>query len=354
MVATYNKYGKSTLVTIDIIKEKWDYLQLPLDDITSDALWPISRNSFLVIGGGVTTPRALYRIDLDPEVTMWKLRESSSGSFPAAIFSKPEHILFPTSNNVAAHGYFHPPHSLRFQGPESTSPPLIVSPHGGPTGHYYPGLSLETQYWTSRGFAVLLLNYRGSSGHGGAYRTSLQGKWGIFDTEDAVNAVKYLSSQGKIDGSRVGIRGGSSGGYVVLQAICNFPTVFAGATSLYGISHLRSLIEETHKFESHYAERLLFQPGMSEKERATIVEERSPLNHVDHIQSPLLLLHGSIDKVVPLQQSEKIKDALISRGGMAKLVVFEGEGHGFRLAKNRLTALEEERKWWRKTLVRDT
>jgi dipeptidyl aminopeptidase/acylaminoacyl peptidase len=252
-----------------------------------------------------------------------------------------------------AHGFFFPPYNQNFRGPENTLPPLIVNSHGGPTGHFSPGLSLETQYFTSRGYAVILVNYRGSSAHGGPYRDALNSKWGLYDTDDMAYAVKCLASQGKVDASRAGIRGGSAGGYAVLQSITQFPEAFAGAVSNYGISSLKGLIDETHKFESLYMDNLLFTPGMSEEDRTKVVRERSPINYADRIKTPLLLLHGSVDKVVPPGQSEMIRDTILSRNGTTKMVVFEGEGHGFRQAKNRMTALEEEEAWWRKTLVRN-
>ena len=150
IVATYTKYGKSTLILIDNIKKTWKDLQLPLDDITSDAIRPLSSSSFLVIGRGVTTTKALYRVDLYPKVVIKKLRDSSSVSFPASIFSKPEHIRFPTSNNkTEAHGYFHAPYNPRFHGPNDSLPPLIISSHGGPTSHFSPGLDLETHTFQS-------------------------------------------------------------------------------------------------------------------------------------------------------------------------------------------------------------
>jgi dipeptidyl aminopeptidase/acylaminoacyl peptidase len=163
--------------------------------------------------------------------------------------------------------------------------------------------------------------------------------------------VSYLASTGRIDPNGVGIRGGSAGGYIVLQALCDYPNLFAGGTSLYGISNVRALCEHTHKFESHYAFALLFEPGASETEKDRIFKERSPCFKADKITAPMLLLQGDEDRVVPLGQAEEMVDMMVKVGRHPKLVVFKGEGHGFRQAKSRIDAVEEEEKWWKNSLI---
>jgi dipeptidyl aminopeptidase/acylaminoacyl peptidase len=163
--------------------------------------------------------------------------------------------------------------------------------------------------------------------------------------------VSYLASSGRINSNGVGIRGGSAGGYIVLQALCDYPNLFAGGNSLYGIGNVRALCEDTHKFESHYAFALLFEPGVSEADKARIFRERSPCLKADKITAPLMLLQGDKDRVVPLNQAEEMVEMMKKAGREAKLVVFRGEGHGFRQAKSRIDAVEEEEKWWKKALL---
>jgi dipeptidyl aminopeptidase/acylaminoacyl peptidase len=354
LVAAYTDNGKSVLIEIDPTSNTWKDLDLPLQSITFDALARLSDTSFLALGSTAFSPKALYRVDLAPQVLLQKLRSSSEEDFDESVFSKPEHIYcLPADGNreTGVHGFFFPPHNRAYQAPEGTKPPLIILSHGGPTGHHSPGLALTSQYWTSRGFALFLLNYRGSSGHGRKYREALNTNWGLFEPEDAVNAADFLGRYGRIDRTRVGIQGGSAGGYCVCQAITIYPKAFAAAVSLYGISDLSGLIATTHKFEAGYPEMLLFKPGQSQSERDAIVKDRSALTHVDKIETPLLMLHGREDKVVPLEQAELIRDAMEKRGREVRLVVFDGESHGFRKPENLVTTLDEEMAWWRKTLV---
>lgn len=356
LVAAYTENGASILIQADLDTNEWKCLDLPIESVTFDAIWPIDENSFLVIGATAYEPKALYRVDLQPSAKLTKLRDSSDEAFDSSIFSKAEHIFAVPEGGKSedgVHGIFYPPHNPDYKGLDGTKPPLIILSHGGPTSHFNPALTLTTQYWTSRGYAFFLLNYRGSSGHGRIYREALNSNWGIYDAEDAVNAASYLAKAGKVDGTKVGIQGGSAGGYCVLQCMHMFPKSFASAISLYGISSLHALIATTHKFEARYMDRLLFKDGQSQEERDAIVKDRSALTHVDKIETPLLLLHGREDKVVPLDQAELIRDAMKKRGRQVQLVVYEGEGHGFRKLENVIDALAQQEKWWRKTLVRE-
>lgn len=315
-----------------------------------------------MVGATSYSPQALYHITLAP-LQILKLVDSSTEHFPRSIFSTPQHIIVPSSstsnstspddNQLPIHAIYFPPHNPRYKGPSAAKPPLIIFSHGGPTSHTNPGLSLRIQFWTSRGFAVLALNYRGSDGYGRTYRRSLNSHWGEYDVADAAACANYLSETGVIDGSRVGIRGGSAGGYLVLQAVCEYPHVFAGAVSEYGVSDVKKLAKHTHKFESHYIEGLLFTKDMSTKQREQIMHDRSPLYHADKIRTPLLLLQGGADKVVPPEQAYAISDAIRKQNGDVRLVIFPKEGHGFRFSKNVEKAVEEELWWWEKTLVRD-
>jgi dipeptidyl aminopeptidase/acylaminoacyl peptidase len=274
---------------------------------------------------------------------------------PPASFSTPENIRLTTVGKPPrheVHGFFWPPHNPDYTAPEGTLPPLIVFPHGGPTGHTAPGLEMRIQYFTSRGYAYFAINYTGSSGHGKAYREALFGEWGIVDRDDVVEAIDYLASSGRVDRSRVGIEGGSAGGYNVLCSLTWHPDKFAGGICYCGVSDIQGLDEETHKMESHYVELLLKLGGKTKAEREELFRARSPLFHAENIRAPLLLVHGDGDTVVPIAQSKEIKRKIEERGGDVELIVLEGEGHSFKRAESWLTIVVEGEKWWRKTLLR--
>lgn len=251
--------------------------------------------------------------------------------------SLPETISWPSSDGVTAHGFFYPPASVEHAGPEDELPPLIVQVHGGPSAMSRSVYDLKVQYWTSRGFAYLEVNYRGSTGYGRAFRRALNGAWGVGEVEDVVAGARHLIEAGRVDGSRVAVRGSSAGGFTVLSAITR-SDVFSAATSLYGVADLRMLIQETHKFESHYVQELIGADGIDDP----LLAERSPINHVDSIHAPLLLLQGSNDSIVPADQATSMFEAARAKGLPVALEVFQGEGHGFRLGANIRKALADE------------
>lgn len=364
MVLTYTKYAANSTVHVNLDTFEWTHLNMPLVELKMDTLSAISPTSFLVIGSGYTEPQGVYRFDLIPNdlenPTMTHVASASDTSFPSNIFSTPEHIELvskdPKTPKRDIHGFYWPPHNPRFQAPAGTLPPLIVNPHGGPTGHTAPGLKIggvagNAQFWTSRGFAYFAINYTGSSGHGKAYRQRLDGQWGILDRDDVPECIDHLCSTGRADREKVGIHGGSAGGYNVLQSLVWHPDVFAGGVCYCGVSDVKQLGEGTHKLESHYLEGLLYEPGMSDEERARVEKERSPVFHAERITAPLLLVHGDEDPVVPIAQSFEIERKVRERGGDVKMIVCEGEGHQFKMTKSTKLALENEVKWWRRTLV---
>jgi dipeptidyl aminopeptidase/acylaminoacyl peptidase len=212
-------------------------------------------------------------------------------------------------------------------------------------------LNLTAQYWTSRGYAYVHVNYAGSTGYGRAYQESLNYFWGIKDVDDSASCVDYLAGKGLVDGAKVGIVGCSSGGYTVLQSLVTYPKLYAAGNSSYGIGNLKLLETGTHKFESHYLFGLLFPEWTSKEEQDRIYSERSPAQHAAKIESPLLLLHGEEDRVVPIDQTIEMEKILREGGRDVHLVVFKGEGHGFRMQENVKKATEEEEKLWRRTLV---
>ena len=221
--------------------------------------------------------------------------------------------------------------------PDGERPPLVVLAHGGPTSAARSQLNLARRFWTSRGFAVVDVNYRGSSGFGRAYRKRLDGRWGVADVEDCVACARFLAERGDVDPERLIIRGGSAGGFTVLCALAFHDTFTAGA-SLYGVADLEALAADTHKFESRYLESLV---GPYPAQKA-LYEARSPINHLEGFTAPMIVLQGSEDRVVPPNQSRMIVAALERRGVAVEYLEFEGEQHGFRKATTIVTAYEAE------------
>jgi dipeptidyl aminopeptidase/acylaminoacyl peptidase len=252
-------------------------------------------------------------------------------------FARPQAVEFPTSDGESACGFFYAPTNPSVQQPTSQLPPLLVMCHGGPTGATESSLNLKIQFWTSRGFAVLDVNYRGSTGYGKHYRDRLKNNWGITDVIDVCSGVDYLIAQQKIDPHKVAIRGSSAGGYTVLAAL-TFSDVFKAGASLYGIGDLEALARDTHKFEAHYLDSLVGEYPAEKK----IYQARSPIHHIDQLNCPVIFLQGLQDKVVPPAQAEAMVTALQKKGIMTQYVTFEEEGHGFRQAHNIQRALNEE------------
>ena len=248
-----------------------------------------------------------------------------------------EAIQFPTAAGEIAHAFYYAPLSNSFEGPADQLPPLIVMGHGGPTSHSTPALRMAIQFWTTRGFAVADVNYRGSSGFGRRYRQGLNEAWGVVDVEDCIHVVEYLTRTDRVDAQRCVIRGGSAGGLTVLRAL-QLSTVFAAGTSLYGVADLEALLMDTHKFESRYLDNLIG----SYPEHQSRYKERSPINYADQINVPLLVLQGDEDKVVPPAQSEAIVAAVAAQGLAHAYIVFEGEQHGWRQESTLIRALELE------------
>ncbi len=251
--------------------------------------------------------------------------------------SEPETVLYPTDGGDLCHGFFYPPYNPEYTGPDEQLPPLIVMCHGGPTSATSSALNFKIQYWTSRGFAVLDVNYRGSTGFGREYREKLRGNWGIADVNDAANGALFLANQGLVDSERLIIRGSSAGGYTVLAALAFTDTFKAGA-SLYGIGDLEIMVRDTHKFEAHYLDNLVGPyPKMKE-----IYQQRSPIYHADRFNCPVIFMQGMNDRVVPPEQAEAMVKALKDRGIPVTWLPFANEGHGFQHAENIHRALEAE------------
>ena len=242
------------------------------------------------------------------------------------------------------HGWFYNPVNPQVRPPADERPPLIVISHGGPTAFSTGGFNAGVQFWTTRGFAVLDVNYSGSSGYGRAYRDRLRGQWGVLDVADCVAGAQALAGTGRVDGARLAIRGGSAGGYTTLRALTTSDT-FAAGCSRYGIGDLTALASDTHKFEARYLDGLIG-PW---PEAAGVYAERSPINHVERLNCPMLILQGADDLVVPLNQAETMAAAVAAKGLDVELIVFEGEGHGFRRAENVVRAMEAELAFYTRT-----
>jgi dipeptidyl aminopeptidase/acylaminoacyl peptidase len=293
-------------------------------------------NSLVFAAASPTEPTVLVSFDVESG-TCDVIRRSIELELDERYLSIAEPIEFEGADGLTSHGFYYAPTNPDYIAPAEELPPLLVAVHGGPTSHVSNALALDLQLFTSRGFAVVDLNYGGSTGYGREYRDRLRGRWGEVDVEDSAGVVHYLVNRGDVDPSRVEIVGGSAGGYTTLLALA-LRDEFAAGTSYYGVGDLVTFHGDTHKFESHYDEYLIGPwPDAIDRYR-----ERSPVNQADSISHPLLVLQGLDDKVVPPSQSEVILEALARRGIPHAYVAFEGEGHGFRKAENVKRALEAQ------------
>jgi dipeptidyl aminopeptidase/acylaminoacyl peptidase len=265
------------------------------------------------------------------------VRAASEESIADAFVPIPRAIEFPTTEGETAHGFYYPPTNAGFEAPAGELPPLIVQSHGGPTSHTTPTLDREFLFWTSRGFGVVDVNYRGSSGYGRAYRQRLRGGWGVLDSDDCIAATRHLVATGEADGARLAIRGDSAGGYATLCALV-FHEDFATGASYYGVADAETLATDTHKFESRYLDSLIG-PYPDRKE---LYYERSPIHFVERLQVPVILFQGLEDEVVPPSQAETMVAALEQNGIPHAYLAFEGEAHGFRRSETEIRCLEAE------------
>ena len=303
-----------------------------ISSLRSDA----ASGDLLFLAGSPTEPSSVARLGTQTG-NLEVLRRSGDPGVDAGYLSAPETVEFPTEGGLTAHGFFYPPKNRDHAAPEGELPPLLVLSHGGPTGMTLPNLDLEIQHRTSRGFAVLDVNYGGSTGYGREYRRRLDGMWGVVDVDDCANGAKHLAEGGLVDGDQLLIAGGSAGGYTTLCAL-TFRDAFAAGASHYGVSDASALAEETHKFESRYLDRLIG----PYPERADLYRERSPIHHTEKLSCPVIFFQGLEDEVVPPNQAEAMFEALKAKGLPVAYVPFEGEQHGFRRAENIKRALDGE------------
>ena len=333
IICTYTQKGSWYLASLDLQTKQLEVIETPYTDISS--LQVVSGKAAFT-AGSATEPTAIVQMDLLTQ-QIEVLRRSSELEIDTGYLSTPQAIAFPTENNLTAYAFFYPPQNKDYTAPGGDKPPLLVKSHGGPTASASSTFNLKIQYWTSRGFAFLDVNYGGSTGYGREYRQRLNKHWGIVDVDDCVNGAKYLAESGLVDSQRLAIAGGSAGGYTTLCAL-TFRDVFKAGASHYGVSDLEALATDTHKFESRYLDKLIG----PYPDRKDLYEARSPIHFTDQLSCPAIFFQGLEDKIVPPNQAEMMVEALKAKGLPVAYVAFEGEQHGFRRAENIKRALDGE------------
>jgi len=333
IVCVYSSAGIDQLAILDTASAAFERIETPY---TMFAYPQCAPGQLVALAGAPAEHTAVVRIDLVTR-QIETLRRTSELAIAPGYISAPQALEFSTDGGLTAHAFFYPPHNADYRAPAGERPPLLVMSHGGPTAATTAELDLEKQYWTSRGIAVLDVNYGGSTSYGRAYRQRLNGMWGIVDMNDCANGARYLAKLGKVDGARLAITGGSAGGYTTLCAL-TFRDEFSAGASHYGVSDLAALAQDTHKFESRYLDRLVG----PYPERKDLYHQRSPIHYSNRIECPVILFQGLEDKVVPPNQAELMVDALRAKGLPVAYVAFEGEQHGFRKAENIKRALDSE------------
>lgn len=333
VICAYTQNGFWHLGRLDTRQHTLEQFDLPyttFDDVH------VHRSRIVCTASSPSDPTAIIQIDTGSHaVTV--LRRSVDFSPDPRYLSMPSAVTYPAGDGSTGHAFYYPPRNADFQTPPEERPPLLVKSHGGPTGASSPTFNLMIQYWTSRGFAVLDVNYGGSTGYGRVYRKRLNGQWGIVDVDDCVSAVMALIDRDVVDPARVTITGGSAGGFTTLCAL-TFRDCFTAGSSYYGVSDLEALVRDTHKFESRYLDRLVGPLP----ERKDLYDQRSPIHFTDRLSAPLILFQGLEDKVVPPNQAENMFNAVKAKGLPVAYIAFEGEQHGFRQAKHIKQVLDNE------------
>jgi len=333
IICSYTQRGIWHLAGIDTVKKGLEEIEAPYTEI--GFLRAVSGRA-VFLAGSPSKSSSIVQLNLGTQKTE-VLRRSSDILINPGFISLPEPIEFPTGHGMTAHAFFYLPKNRDYRAPDGERPPLLVMTHGGPTASTSMALSLRIQFWTSRGIAVLDVNYGGSSGYGRAYRQRLNGQWGIVDVDDCVNGARYLIAHFGIDADRLAIRGSSAGGYTTLCAL-TFRNIFKAGASYYGISDLEALTKDTHKFESHYLDQLIGPyPG-----RRGLYRERSPIHSAESLSCPVIFFQGLEDKIVLPNQAEMMVKILREKEVPVAYVPFKKEQHGFRIAKDIKRAFDAE------------
>lgn len=338
VIAAYSQRGVDKLARIE--RDSGACTDLMLKNYTAiNSVCASNGNRAALIAGGPQTPASVLTYELGSQTYSVLKKASPLADDPEIKLNLTEvqSLEFPTSAGAKAHALFYPPHNKDFTGPPDEKPPLVVMCHGGPTAQASSMLKFGIQFWTSRGIAVVDVNYRGSSGYGRSYRDLLKENWGVVDVEDCVNGAKWLAQEGWIDGQRSVITGGSAGGFTTLAAL-TFKMYFSAGASHYGIGDLEALAKLTHKFESRYLDWLVG-PYPQQRER---YKARSPINHVNRLSQPVIFFQGGKDNIVPKEQAESMVNALKTNGLPVGYFLFAEEGHGFRQDDNIRRAIEGE------------
>lgn len=348
-VCTYTEGGTGRLGLLDLAAGRLTPLDLPF---TEYGAVRAAGGKVVFQAGSPNTPASVVELAPNTGKTTVHRKATAVADDPAVsrYLSNPKPVKFPTSGGAFAFGLFYPPLNPDFTGPEGERPPLVVKCHGGPTASASSTLDLRTQFWTSRGIAVIDVDYRGSTGYGREYRDRLHLNWGIVDVEDCAAAVRYLAQEGLADGTRAVITGGSAGGYTTLACLTyqdpKVREVFRAGGSHYGVSDPEALARDTHKFESHYLDWLIApyndpDPAIQARYRQ-VYQDRSPVHHADRLSAPVAFFQGTEDKIVPPNQTELMVEALKQKGIPVNYLLFAGEQHGFRQAGNIKRALDAE------------
>jgi dipeptidyl aminopeptidase/acylaminoacyl peptidase len=333
LLCSYTQHGIWHLGILDAAKHTLTPIQTPYTFITQVHA---RAGRAVCIGASPTRPPEVAQMDL-ATMQIVLLTERTEELPDPGYISIPQAIEFPTEGDVTAHAWFYPPQNKDFAAPKGERPPLLVMSHGGPTSAAPNVFDLKKQFWTSRGIAVLDVNYGGSTGYGTAYRRRLNGQWGVVDVDDCINGARYLAERGLVDGDRLLITGGSAGGYTTLCAL-TFRDAFRAGASHFGLSELEQFVNETHKYESRYLHTLI---GPF-PERRDLYRARAPLHFAERLSCPVIFFQGLEDKIVPPNQAEMMVDVLRKKGVPVAYVPFAGEQHGFRRAENIQRALEGE------------
>jgi dipeptidyl aminopeptidase/acylaminoacyl peptidase len=333
LVAAWTEGGRARLGLLSPGSTTPEPLETPYTAVAS--MQPFAQG-VVAISASTTEEPAIVVIDIAGGSGQ-VVRRSRSTHVDGRLLSEPRHIEFPTEGGRTAHAFHYPPANAGYAGPEGERPPLLVRSHGGPTGAASPALRLDVQFWTSRGIAVVDVDYGGSTGYGRDYRKRLEGQWGVVDAQDCVNAARYLVALGHADGRRLMIRGSSAGGYTTLCAL-TFHDVFAAGASYYGVADAEALARDTHKFESRYLDGLIG----PYPERADLYRRRSPVHFPERLTAPIIVFQGLDDRVVPPAQAEAMVAARREKGLPFAYLTFAGEQHGLRKAENIRRAAEAE------------
>ncbi|KAI9042081.1 aminopeptidase C [Aspergillus affinis] len=357
IVCAITIHAVSQVVIIDLKSKTANQLELPLMHVITDGVRRVNDQQFVLVGSTPSTPTSVFSVSIEQEGFHWKQDQSlPTVALSSGLISKSQPISFPRTHGPdqsgLGHGFLLLPRNPAYKAPLDEKPPLLVWAHGGPTNHFNPGFSLQQQYWTSRGYAILLLNYAGSTGYGRSYRRLLDRHWGVIDSADAASAASYLASANLVNPKRIGIVGPSAGGYLVLKTACDFPHLWAAGVSVFGISDTKRFAETTHKFESGYAEQLLpVKLSGPDEEHYQVHHDRSPVAHVDCIEAPILLLQGTEDRVVISEQSVIMHNALTQQHKVSELLLLRGEGHSYWAGQALRRSVTAQERWWRKYLL---